>query len=245
MNKIQQKYSAFMESVCTQFNCKQALPALKQGFKAFCEAVDVDYDPFDIDNMVANASDAEFGAENNDERYNVGRYTGQGSEEFAEGDADDINSKQVINSLAKRIQKLLDQDPNPKYKFQLEFSEDGETLHFHVTTPFDRWHFAGHIGLVYVYANKIIFVYPGRTDSGTNIGFDYIENRPTTIEFNFNDEQIAEKIVQILKNTAIGYVNGTNRRFHRADPNLVNDRVIHGSAKNDTDFISAMRSGDL
>ena len=44
MNKIQQKYSAFMESVCTQFNCKQALPALKQGFKAFCESVDVDYD---------------------------------------------------------------------------------------------------------------------------------------------------------------------------------------------------------
>lgn len=38
MNTYQKSYAAFMESVCTQFNCRKALPALKEGFKAFCEA---------------------------------------------------------------------------------------------------------------------------------------------------------------------------------------------------------------
>lgn len=40
MNKNQQKYTAFMESVCKQFNCPEMLPALNAGFKAFCEATD-------------------------------------------------------------------------------------------------------------------------------------------------------------------------------------------------------------
>lgn len=31
-------YTAFMESVCKKFNCMPALPALKEGFKALCEA---------------------------------------------------------------------------------------------------------------------------------------------------------------------------------------------------------------
>ena len=39
MNKNQQKYTAFMESVCKQFDHPEMLPALKEGFKAFCEAV--------------------------------------------------------------------------------------------------------------------------------------------------------------------------------------------------------------
>lgn len=38
MNTYQKSYAAFMESVCNQFNCRKALPALKEGFKAFCEA---------------------------------------------------------------------------------------------------------------------------------------------------------------------------------------------------------------
>lgn len=38
MNKNQQKYAAFMESVCKEFNCPEMLPALNAGFKAFCEA---------------------------------------------------------------------------------------------------------------------------------------------------------------------------------------------------------------
>ena len=31
-------YNAFMESICKEFKCMQALPALKDGFKALCEA---------------------------------------------------------------------------------------------------------------------------------------------------------------------------------------------------------------
>ena len=40
MNKNQQKYTAFMESVCKEFNRAEMLPALKEGFRAFCEAID-------------------------------------------------------------------------------------------------------------------------------------------------------------------------------------------------------------
>ena len=38
MNTNQKKYTAFMESVCKEFNCPEMLPALNAGFKAFCEA---------------------------------------------------------------------------------------------------------------------------------------------------------------------------------------------------------------
>ena len=44
MDILQEQYSAFMESVCTTLGCTDALPALNEGFNAFCEAVD--------DNMV-------------------------------------------------------------------------------------------------------------------------------------------------------------------------------------------------
>lgn len=40
MKTNQNSYTVFMESVCSQFNCPEALPALKEGFKAFCEAFD-------------------------------------------------------------------------------------------------------------------------------------------------------------------------------------------------------------
>lgn len=36
----QETYRAFMESVCNKFNCKEALPALTEGFKAFCESME-------------------------------------------------------------------------------------------------------------------------------------------------------------------------------------------------------------
>lgn len=42
MNKNQHKYTAFMESVCKEFNCPEMLPALNAGFKAFCEATVAD-----------------------------------------------------------------------------------------------------------------------------------------------------------------------------------------------------------
>ena len=40
MNTNQKKYTAFMESVCKEFNCPEMLPVLKDGFKAFCEAME-------------------------------------------------------------------------------------------------------------------------------------------------------------------------------------------------------------
>ena len=43
MNTNQKKYTAFMESVCKEFNCPEAIPALNAGFKAFCEANDYYY----------------------------------------------------------------------------------------------------------------------------------------------------------------------------------------------------------
>lgn len=42
MNTNQKKYTAFMESVCKEFNCPEMLPALNAGFKAFCESTMVD-----------------------------------------------------------------------------------------------------------------------------------------------------------------------------------------------------------
>ena len=38
MNKQQKTYTAFIESVCNKFNCPEMAPALKEGFKSFCEA---------------------------------------------------------------------------------------------------------------------------------------------------------------------------------------------------------------
>lgn len=43
MNTYQKSYTAFMESVCKQFNCTDALPALKEGFEALCEATNPDW----------------------------------------------------------------------------------------------------------------------------------------------------------------------------------------------------------
>lgn len=40
MNNMQKQYAAFMESVCARYKCESALPSLREGFKAFCEAVD-------------------------------------------------------------------------------------------------------------------------------------------------------------------------------------------------------------
>lgn len=39
MANFQKSYTDFMESACKEFNCQKALPALKEGFKAFCEAI--------------------------------------------------------------------------------------------------------------------------------------------------------------------------------------------------------------
>lgn len=36
MDSLQKKYAGFMESVCGSFNCKEAFPALMEGFSAYC-----------------------------------------------------------------------------------------------------------------------------------------------------------------------------------------------------------------
>lgn len=43
MNTYQQSYIAFIENVCEQFDCIEALPALTKGFNAFCECADYCY----------------------------------------------------------------------------------------------------------------------------------------------------------------------------------------------------------
>ena len=44
MNTYQKSYTAFMESVCKQFNCTDALPTLKEGFETLCEATTSDWE---------------------------------------------------------------------------------------------------------------------------------------------------------------------------------------------------------
>ena len=55
----------------------------------------VEYDPFDIDAMVANATDVEFGSDNTDERYNIDRYTGQGVEGPDEESMEEFSNSQI------------------------------------------------------------------------------------------------------------------------------------------------------
>lgn len=38
MSMLASTYSAFIESVCTKFDCRDALSALQEGFRAYCEA---------------------------------------------------------------------------------------------------------------------------------------------------------------------------------------------------------------
>lgn len=53
MNKQQKTYTAFIENVCNKFNCPEMAPALKEGFQAFCEAVDMNLPvPDDVSNKV-------------------------------------------------------------------------------------------------------------------------------------------------------------------------------------------------
>ena len=73
MNTKQKKYTAFMESVCKEFNCPEMFPALNAGFKAFCEAYDID------------------------------RFTGQGEETFEPTEFDDTTTLQALARGLKRV----------------------------------------------------------------------------------------------------------------------------------------------
>ena len=233
MNKIQQKYSAFMESVCTQFNCKQALPALKQGFKAFCESVDVDYDPFDIDNMVANASDAEFGAENNDSRYNIDRVTGQGSVDFDEGDADDTNVAIVAQRLAKRLQTLFERNRNRGNLTVIPSEHRNNCLEIQNNGYF--------MGMVEVTGNTVKATYPGHCQAPYNL--DSIRDLKDGIsEFDLDEPQLADKVAEIYLTKALEF-DYDRRHADYVDDFVYSRRVLNaGADMNDDEFADALRN---
>lgn len=238
MNKIQQKYNAFMESVCAQFNCKQALPALKQGFKAFCEAVDVDYDPFDIDNMVANASDAEFGAENNDSRYNIDRVTGQGSVDFDEGDADDTNVALVTQRLAKRMQVLFDR-------------ESYRALSARLDDRHDNWIVVNvdgvYMGTVVVSGNTVTAEYPEFSD-GNGRALPFSDVKCSVSKFDLDDPQLADNVAAVYLDRAISVSSKVNelRRESYDETFARRQKILNaGADMNDDEFANALRNHEF
>ena len=56
MNTIQKSYAAFMESVCNQFNCREAFPPLLKGLEVLCEANDADGRHSNINRFIIPAS---------------------------------------------------------------------------------------------------------------------------------------------------------------------------------------------
>lgn len=60
MNTYQKSYTTFMESVCKQFNCPDALPALKEGFKAFCETSNAIYTKAKLESMFNASGDSRY-----------------------------------------------------------------------------------------------------------------------------------------------------------------------------------------
>ena len=56
MNTLQKSYAAFMESVCNQFNCREAFPPLLKGLEALCEANDVDGSQSNVNRYIIPAS---------------------------------------------------------------------------------------------------------------------------------------------------------------------------------------------
>lgn len=238
MNKIQQKYNAFMESVCTQFNCKQALPALRQGFKAFCEAVDVDYDPFDIDNMVANASDAEFGAENNDSRYNIDRVTGQGSVDFDEGDADDTNVALVTQRLAKRLQVLFDRESYRALSARLDDRHDNW-----IAINVDGI----YMGMVVVSGNTVTAEYPEFSEgNGRSLPFGGV--KCSVSKFDLDDPQLADNVAAVYLDRAMSVsskVNELSREPYEATRARHQKILNAGADMNDDEFANALRNHEF
>ena len=234
MNKIQQKYNAFMESVCAQFNCKQALPALKQGFKAFCEAVDVDYDPFDIDNMVANASNAEFGSENNDSRYNIDRVTGQGSVDFDEGDADDTNVALVTQRLAKRLQVLFDRESYRALSARLDDRHDNW-----IVIMADGI----YMGTVVVSGNTVTAEYPDFSDgNGRSLPFRNV--KCSVSKFDLDDPQLADNVATVYLDRAMSAVSKVNELSREPyEVTRARQKILDaGADMNDDEFVNALRN---
>lgn len=227
MNKTQQKYTAFMESVCKEFNCPEMLPALNAGFKAFCESTMVEYDPFDIDAMVANATDAEFGSDNTDDRYNIDRYTGQGVEGPDEESMEEFSDSKIASSLARRLQNILGQyrpgvisiyvdPPTNENSFTVGMSSRIGTVRHRL------------LGTVRVESGKASF-----HDNGAN--GDY------SIDVDLSDDRVAERIAKAIIGASQDWLDVM--RGHLGD--RVKQKVSSGAEMNDTDFIDAMRNNRL
>ena len=227
MNKNQQKYTAFMESVCKEFNCPEVLPALNAGFKALCESTMVEYDPFDIDAMAANATDAEFGSDNTDERYNIDRYTGQGVEGPDEESMEEFSDSKIASSLAKRLQNILGQ-----YRMPL--------ISIYVDPPTnDNFFTVGMSSLIGPVRHRLLGTV--RVGSGKASFLDNGANGNYSIDVDLSDGRVAERIAKAIigaSQDCLDVIRGYLR-------NRVKKKVRSGAAMNDTDFIDAMRNNRL
>ena len=224
MNKNQQKYTAFMESVCKELNCPEVLPALNAGFKAFCESTMVKYDPFDIDAMVANATDAEFGSDNTDERYNIDRYTGQGVEGPDEESMEEFSDSKIASSLARRLQNILGQYTSGVFRIYVIQPTNEDFFTIVMGSRID----AELLGMVRVKSGKASF-------------HDFGANGDHSIDVDLSDDRVAERIAKAIIDASQYWFDVM--RSHLGD--RVKQKVSSGADMNDTDFIDAMRNNRL
>ena len=238
MNTNQKKYTAFMESVCKEFNCPEALPALNAGFKALCESTMVEYDPFDIDAMVANATDAEFGSDNTDERYNIDRYTGQGVEGPDEESMEEFSDSQIARSLARRLQNIFGQYTPGVIRIYVDppTNENSFTVGMNSRIGTVRHRLLGTV----------------RVESGKASFHDYGANGDYSIDVDLSDDRVAERIAKAINGAAQYWFDQLDvssqdwldaMRGHLGD--RVKQKVSSGAEMNDTDFIDAMRNNRL
>lgn len=114
MNKFQQTYTAFMESVCTKFNRTEMFPVLKKGFKAFCEAstgIPTTFKEFCASDEKLNAINAKMRA--NEAQYDeLYAESSELNKEFirARRVADQHRIKQQINEIVTTMGTLAKED---------------------------------------------------------------------------------------------------------------------------------------
>ena len=221
MNTNQKKYTAFMESVCKEFNCPEMLPALNAGFKAFCESTMVEYDPFDIDAMVANATDAEFGSDNTDERYNIDRYTGQGVEGPDEESMEEFSDSKIASSLARRLQNILGQYTQGVFRIYVDPPTNENSFTLVIGSRID----AALLGTVRVESGKASFL-------------DYGANGDYSIDVDLSDDRVAERLAKAIIGASQYWIDVMRAHLGYR----VKQKVSSGADMNDTDFIDAMRN---
>lgn len=235
MKKYQQVYAAFMESVCNKFNCREALPALNKGFRAFCEASDTDYDPFDIDTQVAMASDVEFGSENDDERYNVDRYVGKGDVDF---EYPDDHGTEMKDKIIKDIEKAIAGIEN------IDFTHDDEYphelgLYFVLPGGFRDYKF----GLILVNDDYVEVRHhqPRGVTPDTMLPWGPLEEDRVSID----ESDIVQKVISILNPDITKWQEICYLITRRDIRDRVSKKVQRGANLNDNDFVTALRNGKL